>query len=112
MLSKPIIDFENRFSERTIDMAIELQNWRRGREIGYVTIGAVKQLNYQHTIVTTDDASAFQAGGALNILSAYMTKGDQIDATLDVDATPVRKSYVVTSATGAATVVIALQTTT
>jgi hypothetical protein len=91
-------------------MALTLDNWRRGREIGYVTIGAVKQLNYQHTLVTTDDASAVQSAAALNILAPYLNKGDQIDATLDVDATPVRKNYVVTSATGATPVVIALQT--
>jgi hypothetical protein len=93
-------------------MAIELQNWRRGREIGYVTIGTVKQLNYQHTLVTTDDAAAIQTAAALNILAPYLTKGDQIEATLDVDAVPLRKNYVVTSATGVVPVVIALQTTT
>ncbi len=93
-------------------MPVEIQNWRRGNPIGYVTIGAVKQLNYEHTIVTTDDAAAFQAAAALNILAPHLTKGDQINATLDVDATPVRKGYVVTSATGATPVVIALQTTT
>lgn len=57
--------------------------------------------------ITNDAAAAVEAGGYFNSATQRLKKGDIIWASLDIDGTPALKSYIVTSATGAATVVIA-----
>lgn len=59
-----------------------------------------------------DAAAVVEAASYFNAAASGFAKGDSIDAVMAVNGTPIRKNYVVTSATGAATVVIALQTTT
>ena len=61
---------------------------------------------------TSDAAATVEAANYFNGSAAAFSKGDTIDAVMARSGTPVRKSYVVTSATGAATVTIALQTAT
>lgn len=89
-------------------MAFNIKGWQRIGPIGTYGTGA-GATKYKHGYVTEDDAAAVQTAGYFNSLSGQLNKGDQIDVTLDVDATPVRRDYVVTSANGAAVVVVAAQ---
>ena len=61
---------------------------------------------------TADTAATVEGGGYFNPAPTILAKGDIIEAVMVLGGTPVHKTYVVTSASGAATVVIALQTTT
>jgi hypothetical protein len=61
---------------------------------------------------TNDTAAVVEAANYFNTAAPQFAKGDTIDAVMVRGGTPVRKSYVVTSATAAATVVVALQTAT
>lgn len=61
---------------------------------------------------TNDTAAVVEAANYFNSAAALFSKGDTIEAVMARGGTPVLKKYVVTSATGATTVVIALQTTT
>lgn len=64
-------------------------------------------------LYATDDAAAtVEAANYFNGAFARLSKGDIIDASMVNGGTPIRKAYIVTSATGAATVVVALLTTT
>ncbi len=92
-------------------MAFDVKGWRRGPEMGSIGSG-VGSVKYKHFYVTNDDGPAVIAANYFNPLSAQLNKGDVIECSLDVDGTSQTKTYVVTSANGAATVVIALQTTT
>lgn len=57
--------------------------------------------------VTTDAAATVEAANYFNSAYAQFTKGDIIHMVAAVGGTPVHKVLVVTSATGAATVVVA-----
>ena len=61
---------------------------------------------------TADAAATVEASDYFNSATALLQKGDIIFASMVVGGTPVLKSYIVTSATGAAAVTVALQTTT
>lgn len=61
---------------------------------------------------TADTAATVETSGYFNAAASLVSKGDQIDAAMVLGGTPVRKSYVVTSANGVTPVTIALQTTT
>lgn len=61
---------------------------------------------------TADTAATVEGAGYFNAVASFVQKGDTIDATMAIGGTPVRKSYVITSANGVTPVVIALQTTT
>jgi hypothetical protein len=64
-------------------------------------------------VYSTDDAAAVvEAANYFNSATARLTKGSIIMASMVAAGTNVLKNYVVTSATGAATVTVALQTTT
>lgn len=58
---------------------------------------------------TTDAASVVEGSGYFNSATTHLKKGDVINARMALGGTPVKKEYIVTSATGAATVVIAIQ---
>lgn len=53
-----------------------------------------------HKYVTNDDTSAVQTAGYFNALATRLKVGDHIDMTLDLDATVMRRNYVVTANTG------------
>ena len=61
---------------------------------------------------TPDAAATVEAANYFNSATALLQKGDVILATMVVTGTPILKQYIVTSATAAATVTVALQTTT
>jgi hypothetical protein len=60
----------------------------------------------------TDAAATVEAANYFNSAAKDFVKGDIIKASLALGGTPVLKQYIVTSATGASPVTIALQTTT
>ena len=60
-------------------------------------------------LVTADADTAVEASNYLNASAGRLAKNDVIEAHLATGGTPVLKRYVVTSASGAATVTIALQ---
>jgi len=62
----------------------------------------------RHTYVTNDDTAAVETAGYFNALSKLLKVGDHIDMTLDLDATVMRRNYVVT-ANAAGVVTIAKQ---
>ncbi|WP_057464470.1 hypothetical protein [Pseudovibrio sp. POLY-S9] len=78
-------------------------------EIGSVGTGKGSVRN-KHGYLTVDDAATVEANGYFNDAADMLIKGDQIDATLDVDALPRLKCYVVTSVADGV-VQIAAQTT-
>lgn len=92
-------------------MAFDIKGWRRGPDMGAIGSGA-GSMKSKHFYVSNDDAAAVQAANYFNGLAAQLSKGDIIECSLDIDATPLTKTYVVTSAQGATTVTVALQTTT
>ncbi|MDD7908676.1 hypothetical protein PUV47_01995 [Pseudovibrio exalbescens] len=61
--------------------------------------------------VTADNLATVGAAGYFNDFAEWMTKGDQLMVTCDVDATPVLRHYVVT-AVSASSVTIAPQNVT
>jgi len=88
-------------------MALTLSQLRRmdyGAAIGGVSLGF-------WSYITNDPAATVETAGYFNGATSYLNKGDIIQAVCAYGTTPVNKQYVVTSATGAATVVVALQTT-
>lgn len=91
-------------------MAFNIAGWQRGRRMGVVGTGQYS-VKYEHTYVTADDAATIQAANYFNPLSGQLSNGDILHASLLIGGANVMKSYVVTSANGAATVTIALQTT-
>lgn len=92
-------------------MAFDIKGWQRGHMIGVVGSGQYS-VKYKHFYVTNDDAATIQAANYFNPLAAQVSKGDLFEVSIDVDGTAVTKSYVVSSANGATTVTLALQTTT
>lgn len=68
--------------------------------------------NRVHMYSTADAASVVEAANYFNSATRFLLKGDIIMALMATGGTPVFKQYVVTSATGAATVTVALQSTT
>lgn len=53
----------------------------------------------KHSYVTNDDQAAVETVGYFNPLVKRVKKGDHIDMTLDLDGTPVRRNYIVSSVT-------------
>ncbi|MEY9718791.1 hypothetical protein [Sinorhizobium fredii] len=53
-----------------------------------------------HKYVTNDDTAAVQTAGYFNALAKLLKVGDHIDMTLDLDGTPMRRNYIVSSNTG------------
>ncbi|TCT34647.1 hypothetical protein [Martelella mediterranea] len=55
----------------------------------------------KHVYATNDDPAAIETAGYFNDLATYkwVKTGDQIDCTLDLDGTPMRRNYIVTSVT-------------
>jgi hypothetical protein len=93
-------------------MALDLKNLSRIASLGVPTgLAGDQKHRSKWGLCTIDDAAAVQAAGYFNAAAAMFVKGDLIAATLDVDATPVAKNYVVT-AIAAGVVTVALQTTT
>lgn len=84
------------------------------RRIGYggsVGNGAGSVRSLWH-YATNDAAATVEAANYFNSEAAQFTKGDVIEASMVLGGTPVTKRYIVTSATGAATVTVAIQTAT
>ncbi len=74
--------------------------------------GAAQANQSTHWDYATDDSAAtVETSGYFNSGATLFSKGDIIDARMDIGGTPVRKGYVVTAASATA-VTIALQTTT
>ncbi len=61
---------------------------------------------------SADAAATVETAGYFNAASSTLGKGDIIEAVLAISATPVNKTYIVTSASGATPVTVGLQTTT
>lgn len=61
---------------------------------------------------TNDLATAVEAAGFFNGLADSMAVGDVILASMDLDGTPVMKTYTVTAISAAKVVTVALQTVT
>ncbi len=53
-----------------------------------------------HKYVTNDDRAAVETAGYFNALTSRVKVGDHIDMTLDLDGTPMRRNYIVSSNTG------------
>ncbi|TRL39830.1 hypothetical protein [Rhizobium straminoryzae] len=60
-----------------------------------------------HKYVTNDDTSAVQTSGYFNSIWRRLKKGDHIDMTLDLDATVMRRNYIVTASTSSGVTVAA-----
>lgn len=72
---------------------------------GQVTHSQVSNWGY----ATADTAATVETSGYFNAAAALVSKGDAIDAVMVLGGTPVRKSYVVTSANGVTPVTIVIQ---
>lgn len=92
-------------------MAFDIAGLRRLAPRGAVGNGA-GSVTSAWAYDSNDAAATVEAANYFNSAADSFAKGDTIDAVMARGGTPVRKSYVVTSATGAATVTVALQTTT
>jgi hypothetical protein len=92
-------------------MAFDLKGWRRGPDMGAIGFGA-GSMKSKHFYVTNDDAATIQTANYFNPLAAQVSRGDVFEVSVNIATAPVSKSYVVTSAQGAAVVTVALQTTT
>jgi hypothetical protein len=79
-------------------------------ENGALVIGATPLNLYSYA--TTDTAAQVEAANYFNSIARQLRRGDVILSVTGTGGTPVLKQYVVTSATGATTVTVALQTTT
>lgn len=90
-------------------MAFDHKGLSRIQSTGSVGTGAGSVKSVLH-YATNDDASAVQATGYFNNAAGLLALGDVIFASLDLDATPVLKNYMVTANTGSV-VTIAAQTT-
>lgn len=64
----------------------------------------------KHVYATEDDTAGVETAGYFNELAPYkwVKKGDQIDCSLNIDGTPLRRNYIVTSV-AAGVVAIAAQ---
>jgi hypothetical protein len=84
-------------------MAFNIDGFRTIEQGGAIGSGdgSVKQI---HHYATNDLLSAVDDSGYFNDATAYLRKGDLIFVSGDVDGTPATNCYMVTSATGAATV--------
>ena len=94
-------------------MAYSATNLRRTGHLAH--LAADKAPNNHWAYTTADAAATVEASNYFNSAFRNFRKGDLISAVMalaDGSGTPVHKTYVVTSETGAATVVIALQATT
>lgn len=89
-------------------MAFSQDNLMRATH-GARVVGNAMPVAY-FSYATNDPAATVEAGGYFNAATNQLRKGDVIDAHLDMAGTPKIKRYIVTSATGAATVVVAAQT--
>ena len=79
----------------------------------YLDAGQVSPSQVSHWgYATADTAATVETSGYFNSAATLLAKGDVIDASMVLGGTPVFKNYVVTSASGATPVTIALQTTT
>ena len=90
-------------------MAFDLKGFRRIAQ--GPTIGTGRNSTYsKYMYVTNDDLSAVTTAGYFNSLTGngaaqQVIKGDQIDATLDVDGTIIRIDFIVDSVSSAAVTV-------
>ncbi len=50
-----------------------------------------------HSYVSDDDVAAIETAGYFNEIWRRLKKGDHFNMTLDLDATPIRRAYVVTA---------------
>ncbi len=74
-------------------MALTKGNLRRIANGGVAASGTSPGV---YSLVTTDDWATVNAAGYFNTAADVLEKGDQIIATLDVDATPQLRMLVVT----------------
>lgn len=56
----------------------------------------------KHVYVTNDDTAAVQTAGYFNSIWQRLKKGDHIDCTLTLSATPMRRDYIVTASSSSA----------
>lgn len=61
----------------------------------------------KHSYVSNDDVAAIATAGYFNSIYGRLKKGDHIDMTLDLDATPIRRAYVVTASSSTAVTIAA-----
>lgn len=63
-----------------------------------------------HSYVSNDDVAAIETAGYFNSLYNRVKKGDHINMTLDLDATPIRRAYIVTASSSSAVTIAKLNT--
>lgn len=90
-------------------MAFDVKGFRTTEHMTNPSGEAGANLNC-HKYVTNDDTAAVETAAYFNSIWRRLKKGDHIDMTLDLDATVMRRNYVVT-ASSAAGVTIAKQNT-
>lgn len=89
-------------------MAFDINGFKRVSTVGAIGNGP-GSIKSQCAYCTNDDAAAVEATGYFNDLHADLAKGDTIQVSMDIDATPVLKNYIVTGI-AAKVVTIAKQT--
>lgn len=77
-------------------MAFVVSGFKTITHIGSVD-GAAGANRSMHGYVTNDDAAAVEAANYFLSIHARLKVGDQIHCSLDMDGTPIGRSYVVTA---------------
>jgi hypothetical protein len=76
-----------------------------------IAAGTAQPFIQEWDYATGDTAAVVEAANYFNPAAANFRKGDSILSRMVLGGTPILKRYIVTSATAAATVTVALQTT-
>ena len=83
---------------------------RTNEGVSYGTGANIRQL-CDWRLVCDDDEAGVETAGYFNSLAGVIQKGELIFCTLDMDATPIGKIYIVTANTGTAVTVAELDVT-
>lgn len=77
-------------------MAFDIKGFRT-HDFMFNPSGAAGANLSKHSYVSDDDVAAVETAGYFNSIYGRLKKGDHFDMTLDLDATPIRRAYVVTA---------------
>lgn len=77
-------------------MAFDVKGFRT-HDFMFNPSGAAGANLSKHSYVSNDDVAAIETAGYFNSIYGRLKKGDHIDMVLDLDATPIRRAYIVTA---------------
>ncbi len=77
-------------------MAFDVKGFRT-HDFMFNPSGAAGANLSKHSYVSNDDVAAIETAGYFDTIYGRLKKGDHIDMVLDLDATPIRRAYIVTA---------------